>query len=229
MAATDARPIPQKSIAYRVYFPIFDSDGDLVTGATGLDSEISQNGAAFFDCANEAVEIATASGMYYLDLTTGEMNADSVCIIVKTTSSGAKTTPIVFYPEESGDIRVVSAEIIAAILDSVRGLRIAEGTIGATGNDATHIHLPTLGYPDDGINGMLLVLNDVSTGLWYGRFVQDWVFTTKLATVATLPITPQASTDKFYLHPITEDVNLEKINQVNLTGTGIVGDLFRPG
>jgi hypothetical protein len=111
MASTDAKPVPQKNVAYRVTFPILDADGDLVTGATGLDSEISKDGGTFADCTNEATEIATSSGMYYLDLTSTEMNADTVAIIVKTTSSGAKTTPIVMYPEEAGDIRVNVTQI----------------------------------------------------------------------------------------------------------------------
>lgn len=106
MAATDATPLPRKNTAYRVTFPIWDADGDLVTGATGLDSEVSKDGGTFADCTNEATEIATASGMYYLDLTSTEMNADTVAIIVKTSSSGAKTTPIVLYPQETGDVRV---------------------------------------------------------------------------------------------------------------------------
>lgn len=106
MASTDAKPIPQKNVAYRVTFPIYDADGDLVTGATGLDSEISKDGGTFTDCTNEATEIATSSGIYYLDLTSTEMNADTVAVIVKTSSSGAKTTPIIMYPEEAGDIRV---------------------------------------------------------------------------------------------------------------------------
>lgn len=106
MAASDAKPIPQKNVAYRVTFPIFDADGDLVTGAAGLDSEISKDGGTFADCTNEATEIATSSGMYYLDLSSTEMNADTVAIIVKTSTSGAKTTPIVMYPEEAGNIRV---------------------------------------------------------------------------------------------------------------------------
>ena len=106
MASTDARPIPIKNTAYRVTFPILDADGDLVTGATGLDSEVSKDAGTFADCTNEATEIATASGMYYLDLTSTEMNADCVAVIVKTTTSGAKTVPIVLYPQESGDIKV---------------------------------------------------------------------------------------------------------------------------
>lgn len=106
MASTDAKPVPQKNVAYRVTFPIIDADGDLVTGATGLDSEVSKDGGTFADCTNEATEIATNSGVYFLDLTSTEMNADTVAVIVKTSSSGAKTTVIVMYPEEAGDIRV---------------------------------------------------------------------------------------------------------------------------
>lgn len=106
MASGDATPLPKKNIAYRVTFPILDADGDLVTGATGLDSEVSKDGGTFTDCTNEATEIATSSGMYFLDLITAEMNADTVALIIKTTSSGAKTTPIVLYPEEAGDVRV---------------------------------------------------------------------------------------------------------------------------
>jgi hypothetical protein len=82
-----------------------DNDGDLVTGAAGLDSEVSKDGAAFADCTSEATEIGT-SGMYYLDLTASEMNADTVAIIVKTSTTDAKTTPIVMYPEEVGDFRI---------------------------------------------------------------------------------------------------------------------------
>lgn len=106
MASTDARPIPIRATAYRVTFPIWDADGDLVTGATGLDSEVSKDGGTFADCTNEATEIATSSGMYYLDLTSTEMTADTVAVIVKTSTVGAKTTPLVFYPNEAGDIDV---------------------------------------------------------------------------------------------------------------------------
>jgi hypothetical protein len=106
MASGDASPIPVKNQAYRVSFPLLDADGDLVTGATGLDSEVSKDGGTFTDCTSEATEIATASGMYYLDLTATEMNADTVCVIVKTTSSGAKTTPMVLYPNKTGGLSV---------------------------------------------------------------------------------------------------------------------------
>lgn len=105
MAASDARPVPRRNVAYRVTFPILDADGDLVTGATGLDSEVSKDGGTFADAGSEATEIATSSGVYFLDLTATEMDADTVAVIVKTTSAGAKTTVIVMYPESAGDYR----------------------------------------------------------------------------------------------------------------------------
>lgn len=126
MASTDAIPVPRKNVAYRVTFPILDADGDLVTGASALDSEVSKDGGTFADCTNEATEIATASGMYYLDLTSTEMNADCVAIIVKTSTSGAKTVPIVIYPQEMGDIKVDVQSILGTLLTETAG-QIAAG------------------------------------------------------------------------------------------------------
>lgn len=149
MASTDARPIPQKNVAYRVTFPIFDADGDLVTGATGLDSEVSKDGGAFTDCTNEATEIATASGIYYLDLTNTEMNADTVAIIIKTSSSGAKTTPIVMYPEEAGDIRVNATQwnslttVALPLVPTVAGRTLDVSAGGEAGLDWANIGSPT--------------------------------------------------------------------------------------
>ena len=118
MASTDARPFPLKNTAYRVTFPILDADGDLVTGASSPDSEISKDGGTFTDCTNEATEIATSSGVYYLDLSSTEMNADTVAIIVKCGTAGAKTTTIVLYPVEGGDIDVDVTYIGGAALST---------------------------------------------------------------------------------------------------------------
>lgn len=97
-AAGDAHPYPVYGARFRLIFPILDADGDLVAGASGLDSERSIDGGTFADCTNEATQIATSSGMYYLDLTGTETSAKSVCGITKTSTSGAKTTPWVLYP-----------------------------------------------------------------------------------------------------------------------------------
>lgn len=140
MGASDARPIPRKNVAYRVTFPIYDADGDLVAGAAGLDSEVSGDGGTFADCTNEATEIATGSGMYYLDLTSGEMNYDTVAIIVKTSTTGAKTTSIVLYPEEAGDVRadVVQISGDAAAADN------AEAFFDGTGYAGTNNVIPAV-------------------------------------------------------------------------------------
>lgn len=106
MASTDAVPVPQKNVAYRLTFPIFKNDGTLITGAAGLDSEVSKDAGTFADCTNEATEIATASGVYYLDLTSTEMNADCVAVVVKTSSTGAVLPVFTLYPQEAGDIKV---------------------------------------------------------------------------------------------------------------------------
>lgn len=104
MAATDARPVPIKNTAFRAYFALYDNDGDPVAAAAGLDSEVSIDGAAFTDCTNEAT--AVGQGVYYLDLTAGEMNGDAIAVLVKTSTTDAKATLLVFYPQESGDIKV---------------------------------------------------------------------------------------------------------------------------
>ncbi len=150
MASTDAKPVPQKNVAYRITFPILDADGDPVTGASGLDSEVSKDAGTFADCTNEATEIATSSGIYYLDLTSAEMNADTVAICVKTATSGAKTTVVVLYPEEAGDIRVnatamsgttLTARDIGAsvLLSSGTGTGQVTLTSGRVNADITHI------------------------------------------------------------------------------------------
>lgn len=96
----NALPYPVYGLPWTITFPIFDADGDLVTGAAGLDSEVSKNGDTFADCTNEATEIATNSGTYYLTLTGTELTADVVTVIVKTSTTGAKTTPITLYPRK---------------------------------------------------------------------------------------------------------------------------------
>jgi hypothetical protein len=137
MASTDALPFPQKNVAYRVTFPIMDADGDLVTAAASLDSEISKDAGTFTDCTNEATEIATSSGMYYLDLTSTEMNADCVAIIVKTGTAGAKTTSLVLYPEEAGDIRV-NVTSFGGTAGTFSGGRPEVNTTLIEGSDATN-------------------------------------------------------------------------------------------
>jgi hypothetical protein len=158
MASTDAKPVPQKGVAFRVTFPVLDADGDLVTGATSPDSEVSKDGGAFADCTNEATEIATASGVYYLDLTSTEMTADTVAVIVK--SGNGKTTTIVMYPEEAGDIRV-NATTLGGDTGALNWLKqtYASGFADTGLND----RLGRIGFDVD--TGLRAHVSDVDTGL----------------------------------------------------------------
>ena len=134
MAAGDASAFGRKGVAYRVTFPILDADGDLVTGATGLDSEVSKDGGTFTDCTNEATEIATSSGVYYLDLTAIEMNADTVAVIVKTSSSGAKTTTLVIYPLEDGDVIANMTQVGGQTASASGTVTFPAATLASTAN-----------------------------------------------------------------------------------------------
>lgn len=91
---------PKKNAVFDLYVGLRDADGDLITAATGLDSERSIDGAAFADCTNEATEIGT-TGMYKLALTAAEMNGDVIIVQIKSTSSGYKTWATAIYTTES--------------------------------------------------------------------------------------------------------------------------------
>jgi hypothetical protein len=121
MASGDATPFPLKGVAYRHYFEIYDADGDLVTGAASLDSEVAKDAGTYADCTNEATEIATNSGTYYLDLTSTEMNANAVCVIVKTATAGAKTRSIQLYPAEAGDWVQLADDLLSRGISNVEG------------------------------------------------------------------------------------------------------------
>jgi hypothetical protein len=164
MASTDARPVPRKNVAFRAYFPIYKTDGSLVSGAAGLDSEVSKDGGAFADATAEATEIGS-SGVYYLELSSTEMNADSVVVVVKTSTTDAIDPVLTLYPEEAGDIRsnvtqinsdaALFAKFAAAVGTSQVGTVFDNG--GAQTNSATVI------WSDD--------IVDATADLYNGRFV----------------------------------------------------------
>jgi len=95
---------------------------------------------------------------------------------------------------------------IQTIITMLTGIAPVNGTIGATGNDTTHLHLSGLAYADDGPNSMLILVKDVSAGIFVSRWIEDFANATDLATVATLPFTPEASVDLYWILPIRADV-----------------------
>lgn len=106
--------------------------------------------------------------------------------------------------DESTAYPLTAAE--KAIIAKLSGLVMVSGTIGSTGNSTTALHLDGLTYGDDEINNCLIVILDVSTGEYHARWVEDWADTGDLATVATLPFTPENAVDTYWLLPVRQDV-----------------------
>jgi hypothetical protein len=105
MSATDAKPVPRKNEAYRIYFDVRKTDNTLVNGWINPSGFISKDSATFTDTTNTPTEIAVNGGCGFLDLTAAEMNADG--IVLKTTINivNAVPTVMVLYPESWGDYR----------------------------------------------------------------------------------------------------------------------------
>ncbi len=198
----NAMPFPVRLFPWTVVFPILDADGDLVTGAAGLDSEISKNGDTFTDCTNEATEIATSSGMYYLTLTASEMTCDVAAIIVKTSTSGAKTTPIVLYPKKAP----------ASILGT--------GTGTSQGASATNeIQLSSdASAIDDFFNGMIVYAT--IDGVAQIRVINDYTGSSKLANVSPA-FTVQPDNDDTYNIYFGEGVFMPPTNVIGWNTTTV--------
>jgi hypothetical protein len=128
MAASDAKLFALKNTAFRVTFPIYDNTGALVTGAAGLDSEVSIDGDDYVDCTNEAVEIGPSSGTYRLDLTAGEMNGDTIAVLVKTSTTDAKTTVLIFYPTVIATA-ALGVNLVSAAADSINASVLATDAV----------------------------------------------------------------------------------------------------
>jgi hypothetical protein len=132
MAASDAIPVPRKNVAWRVYFAIRKNDGTLITTWAGQDSEVSLDGASFADCTNEATEIGT-SGCGYLDLTSGEMNADAVTIKITVTNASALPLVLTVFPESAGDYRVADTQKVDTdTISNAAAAKIADITLRRT-------------------------------------------------------------------------------------------------
>ena len=85
---------PKKNTAFTIYLPILDADGDLVTGGTGLSSQISGDGAVF---GAGPTPVEEGQGFYSIALTAAQMNFDNISGVLITTTTGAKNTPFSIY------------------------------------------------------------------------------------------------------------------------------------
>jgi len=171
-------PYPIYSLPYTFVFPVLDADGDLVTGGTSdtPDSELSKNGDTFTDCT-EAVEIATASGMYYISLTAAEMTCNVGALIFKTATAGTKTTPIVFYPR---------------VLPVIRSATAQAGAVNSITLDASASAV------DDYYNGCVVYIS-AGTGAGQVRTIYDYTGASKVALVSPNWTAP-ANDSTFYVY-----------------------------
>ena len=102
-----------------IVFPIKKSDGSLLSGAAGLDSQVdgwSDSSApnGFTDCTNEATEIGS-TGFYYLSMTASELNNDYVIVVIKSSTTGAIPQVVlintVCYDTITSDLQQIPQEI----------------------------------------------------------------------------------------------------------------------
>ena len=102
---------PKKNVPFTVYAPIYDADGDLVPGATGLSSVLIQDGNP---PATGPVPVDEGEGIYSVALTAAQMNFDAVVVIIKTTTAGAKNTVVTLYTvSKQMDDLATPADILA--------------------------------------------------------------------------------------------------------------------
>lgn len=160
-------PYPVKNARYTILVPYLDADGD-PTDPTTPDTEVSQDGGAFADAAEEVTTITGTNGLGYVTLTGAEMNNSAVGVAFKV-ASGPKATLMTLIPR------------VLAIL------RASTATAGAAGTitlDSSAVAI------DDYYNGCIIRTTGGTGGGGTGgannqaRVITDYVGSTKVASVS---------------------------------------------
>ena len=190
--------------------------GDLAALLVAQDAIITETRLAELDAGNlptdvAAIDTATMRGTdsaalasvatetRLAELDAGNLPTDIAAI--PTTAMRGTDNVVLAGPTKA---EMDTAHGLLSTIDMMRGLVQVNGTIGATGNTTTKLHLVGLTYGNDEINGWTLVVFDNSTSEYHQCLVTDWVLSTALATVEVsdgnvLPFTPEASVDKYWL------------------------------
>lgn len=197
----NALPYPIYGSPFTIVYPFLDADGDLVTGASTPDAEVSKNGDTFADCTNESTEIATSSGVYYLTLTATEMTADVITVIAKSATSGMKTTVATLYPRKLVTIR--------------------SGTSASAGSATSTIVLDaSASAVDDFYNGMVCIATiDSNVEV---RVISDYVGSTQTASVVPDWNVAPDNNDTFVVK-LTEGGQIQQSNVTAWNGTTVPG------
>lgn len=199
----------RQSTAVDIPLGPFLDDTDGKTAETALtisqaDVRLKKNAAAWAQKNQSSSATHEENGNYEVSLDTTDTNTLGI-LRVHVAESGALPVWDTFT--------VIPADLYDTMFtaNANRGIVIVAGTIGSTGNSTTALHLTGLTYGDDEINDLLLVIKDVSTGERHSRWIDDWADTGDLATVATLPFTPENAVDTYEILAIRKDGNVATI------------------
>lgn len=91
-------PYPIRNARFTLQIPYLDADGD-PTDPTTPDTEISKDGGAFADCAEEVTTISGTNGVGYLTLSGAETDA-SIAALAAKVASGPKPTIATLHPRD---------------------------------------------------------------------------------------------------------------------------------
>lgn len=115
---------------------------------------------------------------------------------VSTTGSGNVQFPRGFTIATGNDVNNARDEV----LNRLRGLIMANGTVGSTGNDPTHVHMMGNSYGSNEIVNRRVTIRHESENEYHDRWITAWNDADQLATLdEALPFTPSGSGDTWFL------------------------------
>jgi hypothetical protein len=196
----NALPYPIYGAPFTIVFPWRDADGDLIDTSAGTpDSEISKNGDTFADCTNEATQIATTSGVFYLTLTGTELTTDVATVQAKSGTAGAKTPVAVLMPRKL--------------------VTVHSGTSTSLGSLTTNILLDSgASAVDDYYNGMVVIAT-IDSNIEV-RVISDYTGSSKTATVTPDWNVAPDNTDTFIIK-LPEGARMGLADVTAWTGTTV--------
>lgn len=163
-----ALPFPVKNARYTVLVPYLDADGDPTDPVTP-DTEVSKDGAAFADAAEEATTITGSNGMAYITLTGAETDVSILALAAKVTS-GPKNTLMTLFPRvlpvlENGTAQAGAAGSITLALGAAAYSLVGciVRTTGGTGGGGT-----------GGANNQARVITAYDAGTKAATVVPNW-------------------------------------------------------
>jgi len=144
---------PLRAAEFTLVGIIRDADGDIITSPAGLGAKITKDAGTDNDTTNTPTVLGSANKFIKLVITATEMTADSVAILITSSSSGAKDFFALLYTDTvqvggssgitqdllSVDMSTITSEAARSPLNALRLLRnktsVAAGTMTVTEED----------------------------------------------------------------------------------------------